>query len=100
MSIKQHNPPHPGEMLRAVYIEPFGLVPNQVAKKLKVSASTLHRLLNAESDVTPAMALKLSRVFGRSAESWLQMQDNYSLFQARKRIDVEDYEPLRFAAQA
>ena len=97
MSIEQHNPPHPGEFLLSVYIEPFGLVPNKIAKEhLKVSPSTFHRLLKQQSDVTPEMALKLSQVFGRSPESWLLMQDNYNLSRAKKGFCFDLYQPIAF----
>jgi addiction module HigA family antidote len=98
MSLQQHNPPHPGEFLRQVYIEPFSLVPNQLAKKLKVSPSTFIRLINLESDVSPEMALKLSKVFGRSPESWLLMQDNYNLNKAKDKVNLDEYEPIQFAS--
>jgi hypothetical protein len=53
-------------------------------------------LLSFTLDVSPAMALKLSKVLGRSPESWLQMQDNFNLHQAKKELDLSEYEPLYF----
>ncbi len=97
MSIQQHNPPHPGAFIRRVYLEPFNLVSNQIARKLQVNPSTFNRLLNEKSDVSPEMALKLSKVIGRSPESWLLMQDNYNLSLARKHIDLESFESIQFA---
>lgn len=73
-----HNPPHPGEFLREVFLEPFELSARQVAESLNVSASTFNRLLNGESNVSPEMALRLSKTLGRSPESWLAMQDRCS----------------------
>ncbi len=64
-----YNPPHPGEFIREVYMEPFGLSSRKVAKNLDVAPSTIIRLLNGKGNVTPEMALRLSRVFGRSPES-------------------------------
>lgn len=97
MSIQQHNPPHPGGFIKRVYLEPNGLGSNEVSAKLKVSASTFNRLINEKSDISPEMALKLSKVLGRSPESWLLMQDNFDLWKARNTIDLSSYESIKFA---
>lgn len=97
MSIQQHNPPHPGGFIKRVYLEPHGLGSNEVAAKLKVSASTFNRLINEKSDVSPEMALRLSKVLGRSPESWLLMQDSFNLWKAKNEIDLSDYDPIKFA---
>ena len=98
MNIKQHKPMHPGEFIQRVYLEPFELGIREVAKALNVSPSTLSRLVNGKSDIVPNMALKISKVLGRSPESWMQMQDNYSLFQAKQKIDLSGCEPINFEA--
>jgi addiction module HigA family antidote len=77
--MQMHSPPHPGEFIEGVYLEPCELSIRQVAERLGVSASTLQRLVAGKSRVTPDMALRLSRVLGRSAESWLAMQDSHDL---------------------
>ena len=69
-----HNPPHPGEFIREIYITPYELSVRRVAESLGVSPSTLNRLLNGQSNVSPEMALRLSKALGRSPESWLAMQ--------------------------
>jgi addiction module HigA family antidote len=89
-----HNPPHPGEFIREVYLEPFQLSARQVAAKLKVAPSTFNRLLNEESSITPEMALRLSKTLGRSPESWLSLQHNYDLWQARRRVNLTKVEKL------
>ena len=96
MTIEQHNPMHPGEFIKRVYLEPFNIGSNELARKLQVSAGLVSRFLNGKTDVSPAMALKLSKVIGRSPESWLLMQDNYDLWQTRKKIDLNDYESISF----
>jgi len=83
-----HNPPHPGEFIIATYMEPFGLSCRYLASKLNVAASTLNRVLKKQSGVSPEMALRLSKALGRSPESWLSMQDNYDLWQARKQVKL------------
>lgn len=87
-----HNPPHPREFMQEFYIRPFDLSIRSVAKKLGISPSTLTRLLNGQSRVTPGMTLRLSKLFGRSPESWLALQDNYSLWEARQPVDVSKIE--------
>ena len=95
--MSMHNPPHPGEFIREVYIEPFGISSRQVAKNLDVSPSTFIRLLKGHSNISPEMALRLSQVLGRSPESWLAMQDNYSLWIARQNVDLTGVEKLDYA---
>lgn len=92
-----YDPPHPGEFITETYLEPFGLSARVLAGKLEVSASTLTRVLNETSRVTPEMALRLSRVLGRSAESWLAMQDAHDLWVARAKFDAEKLTPVNFA---
>ena len=96
--MSMHDPPHPGEFIRAMYLEPFGLSSRKVARNLNVAPSTINRLLNGESDVTPEMALHLSQVFGRSPESWLAMQDHYSLWHAKQKMNLKDFKIFEFAA--
>jgi antitoxin HigA-1 len=86
--MSMHNPPHPGEFITAVYLEPNGLSGRELAMKLGVAASTLSRVLKGTSGVSPEMALRLSKALGRSPESWLAMQYNHDLWQARQRVDL------------
>jgi addiction module HigA family antidote len=81
-----HNPPHPGEFIVATYTEPFDLSCRFLATKLDVAASTLNRVLKSQSGISPEMALRLSKSLGRSPESWLAMQHNYDLWQAKKKV--------------
>ena len=92
------NPPHPGEFIDAVYMEPFGLSCRTLANHLGVAASTLNRVLKGKSAISPEMALRLSTVLGRTPESWLSMQHNYDLWQARQRLDLQNLTPLNLAA--
>ena len=93
-----HNPSHPGEFIREVYLEPFQLSARQVAAKLRVSPSTFNRVLNGESGVTPEMALRLAKTLGRSPESWLAMQHTHDLWQARQRVNLKEVEKLELSA--
>lgn len=80
-----HNPPHPGEVLRQLCLEPLGLSVTEAAKGLGVSRKTLSAILNGRASVSPEMAVRLSLAFGTSAESWLTQQVQYDLWQAEKR---------------
>ena len=93
-----HNPPHPGEFIREVYLEPFEITGRQLSAKLGVSPSTLTRVLNGSSGISSEMALRLSKALGRSPESWLTMQDNYDLWQARKSVNLDAVEKVEFWA--
>ncbi len=93
-----HNPPHPGEFIKEIYVQPFALSARQVATNLKVSPSTFNRLLNGESNVSPEMALRLSKVLGRSPESWLAMQDQYDLWHTERKVDLRGMKKLVLTA--
>ena len=93
-----HNPPHPGEFIRDTYVEPFEISIRSLAESLGVSPSTLTRIVSMKSGVSPEMALRLSKALGRSAESWLAMQHNFDLWQAKKTADLSDVQKIRFEA--
>ena len=95
--MNMHNPPHPGEFISDVYMEPFGYSCRFVAKQLDVSPSTLSRILKAKSAITPEMALRLAKALGRSPESWLSMQDNYDLWQAKHNVNLAKVHQIDFA---
>ncbi|MDQ6987781.1 MAG: HigA family addiction module antitoxin [Mariprofundaceae bacterium] len=92
-----HNPPHPGEFIREMYLDPFKVSYRTAARSLKVSPSTFNRLVIGKSNVSPEMALRLSKAFGRSPESWLALQDIYDLWQAKQRVNLDAVEKLAFA---
>ena len=89
-----HNPPHPGEFIRAVYLEPLNVSYRAVALKLHVAPSTFNRLVQGRSNISSEMALRLSKTLGRSPESWLAMQSNYNLWQARQHVNLNEVEKL------
>jgi addiction module HigA family antidote len=93
-----HNPPHPGEFIRATYIEPFDISIRSLADSLGVSPSTLTRIISQRSGISPEMALRLSKALGRSPESWLAMQHNYDLYQAKKVADLSEVQKVEFDA--
>ena len=96
--MNMHNPPHPGEFIQEVYLAPNDLSARELSAKLGVAASTLHRILNGASGISPEMALRLSKALGRSPESWLAMQDNHDLWQAKQVVDLRDVVKVKFKA--
>ena len=90
------NPPHPGEVVLEECIKPLGLTITDAARGLGVARNTLSRLVNGQSGISPSMAIRLSKAFGGTPESWLRQQLNYDLAQLRdsaEHIDVRKLEP-------
>jgi addiction module HigA family antidote len=92
-----HNPPHPGEIIRELCVEPLGLTVTEAARALKVTRKTLSTLLNGRAGISPEMALRLYRVFGRSPEGWLRLQSQFDLWKAEKSLDVSDLKRIKAA---
>lgn len=85
MAMRMHNPPHPGEILRGLCLEPLSLSVTDAAKALGVSRKTLSAVLNGRAGISPEMAVRLSIAFDTTAESWLNQQVQYDLWLAEKR---------------
>ena len=96
--MRMHNPPHPGEFIAKVYLEPHGLSGRELAANLGVAASTHSRVLRGVSGISPDIALRLSIAVGRSPESWLSMRNNYDLWQAKQQSDLRKVKRMRFTA--
>lgn len=82
-----HTPPHPGEVIRELCMAPLGLTVKDAAAGLGVSRKTLSALLNGRFGVSPEMAIRLSKAFGGSPESWLTQQVQYDLWQVMQKKD-------------
>jgi antitoxin HigA-1 len=80
-----YNPPHPGEILRELCLDPLGLSVTDAAKALRVSRKTLSEILNGRAAITPEMAIRLSIAFDTTPESWLTQQTQYDLWKASKK---------------
>jgi addiction module antidote protein, HigA family len=90
------NPPHPGEVIRELCLEPLGLTVTAAVEGLGVTRKAFSELLNGHSGISPEMALRLSMGFGGSAESWMQQQALYELAQTRKKakkLDIKRFAP-------
>jgi addiction module HigA family antidote len=88
------DPPHPGEIIAAAMAE-LNIGVRQLATAMEVSPSAVSRLLSRKRDVSPELALRLSRVLGSSAETWLKMQIYFNLHEAAKNVDVSRLEPVK-----
>jgi addiction module HigA family antidote len=90
--MKMHNPPHPGEVLRQLCLEPLNVTVTDAARSLGVSRKALSSILNGRTGISPEMAIRLSIAFDTSPESWLNQQVQYDLWHAeknRKSLHVE-----------
>jgi addiction module HigA family antidote len=79
-----HNPPHPGEIIKELCLEPLGISVTDAADALGVSRKTLSAILNGRAGISPEMAVRLSIAFDTSAESWLNQQSQYELWHAEQ----------------
>ncbi len=85
--MRMHNPPHPGEVLKNLCLEPLGLSVTEAAKALGVSRKTLSSILKGRAGISPEMAVRLSVAFDTTAESWMNQQVQYDLWQAEQHRD-------------
>jgi addiction module HigA family antidote len=79
-----HNPPHPGEIIKALCLEPLGISVTEAAEALGVSRKTLSSIINGKAGISPEMAVRLSIAFDTSSESCLNQQTQYDLWQAEQ----------------
>jgi addiction module HigA family antidote len=82
--MQMYNPPHPGEIIKELCLEPLGLTVTRAAEALGVSRKTLSAILNGRAGISPEMAIRLAMAFDTSAESWLNQQVQYDLWLARQ----------------
>jgi antitoxin HigA-1 len=92
--MQMHDPAHPGEIIRELCLEPLKLSVTDAAKALGVTRKALSELLNGRSGVSPVMALRLAKAFDTSAESWMAMQQQFDLWQARKSVRLNKVKQL------
>jgi len=82
--MKMYNPPHPGEIIKGLWLEPAKISITDAAKALAVSRKTLSKIINGKGNVTPEMAVRLSIALGASPESWMGHQVAYDLWQVEQ----------------
>ncbi len=79
------HPPHPGRIVRQECLEPLGLTVTAAVKHLCVTRQALNNLVNEQAGVSPEMAIRLSKAFGSTPETWLGLQMDYDLALAEKK---------------
>lgn len=89
-----YKPTHPGEVLKEMYLEPLGLTVTNAAESLGITRKTLSELINGRSGISTSMALRLSKAFGTTPELWLNMQQNYDLWKAKKKTRLSKVKVL------
>jgi addiction module HigA family antidote len=90
------NPAHPGRIVRHACLEPLGLSVTEGAKALGVTRQALNNVVNGKAGISPEMAIRLSKAFGSTPETWLRMQVAYDLAAAGKnesKIKVRRQQP-------
>lgn len=91
------NPSHPGEVLDELFLQPLGMSAGALAKRLDVPRTRIERLVKGETGLSADTALRLSALFGNTAEFWMNLQRTYDLAKAREHVDVSAIEPMRAA---
>ncbi len=88
--LKRNLPPvHPGEILREEYLKERGLTVTEVAKGLGVARGNLSAILNERAGISPEMAVKLSEAFGNTTQFWVNLQKNYEVWHAERKVNRE-----------
>ena len=95
--MRMHNPPHPGEILKEFCVEALDLTVTDAARALGVSRKTLSTLLNGRAGISPEMALRLSKVFGRTPEGWMRLQLQYDLWKVEQSFDSSSLKRIEAA---
>lgn len=94
---RMHNPAHPGEVLRELYLEPMGITITQAAEALGVSRKHISAIINGRAPVTPDMAMRLAAAFATEPELWVNLQAQYDLWTVGRKARPK-VKPLRHAA--
>lgn len=92
--MRMHNPPHPGEILKELCLEPLGITVTRAAQALGVSRQTLSAIVDGRAGISPEVALRLAKAFDTTAESWLNQQVQYDLWVAEESLGPIEVERL------
>lgn len=95
--MKMFNPPHPGEIIKGLWLDPMGVSITDAAKAIGVSRKTLSKIINGKAGISPEMAIRLSIALGSSPESWMKHQMAYDLWEAEKHKEDLNVQPLKAA---
>lgn len=88
------NPPHPGKILKEIYLTDYQLSVTAFALKLGISRTSASELINTKNGISASMAIKLAKAFKTSAEYWMNLQQSYDLWQAQQNINLNNVEVI------
>lgn len=86
--MQMYNPPHVGEIIKEMYMEPLDLSVTEVAEGLGVTRKSFSELINGHSGISPIMALRLAEAFNTTPEYWLNLQQQYNIWQAKQKVNL------------
>jgi len=89
-----YNPPHPGKILKDIYLKDYNLSVTAFALKIGISRTSASELINGKNGISAEMSLKLAKAFGTSAQFWLNMQQTYDLWQAKQRVNLDNVQVI------
>lgn len=92
--MSMYNPPHPGETLKEMYLDPLDLSVSDAARRMGMTRAALSEIVNKRRGVSARVAIKLAKAFSCSAESWMSMQSHYDLWQAKQKYEAADVEVI------
>lgn len=92
--MEMFNPPHPGEILKDIYMKDYNLSVTALALKLGICRKHLSNIVNCKVPITTEIALKLAKAFNTSAQVWLNEQQAYDLWQAKQRVNLDNVEVI------
>lgn len=92
--MQMFNPPHPGETLKVLYLEPLQLDIKSTAEKMSMTRAALSEIVNGRRGITPRVAIKLAKAFGGTAQSWINQQTKYDLWQTQQQYTADDVERI------
>jgi len=85
---REMHPVHPGAILKEMYLEPLALSITEFADNIGVTRKTVSQIVNEHSGISAEMALRLSEAFNTTPEMWLDMQQKYDLWEAKKNVKL------------
>lgn len=94
--MEMHNPLHPGEFIKDIYLAPYSLTVAELAQRLGVDGDRMASVVNGTAGIDGPMAIRLEAVLGGSARSWMGMQSSYDIWTARQATDLTGLEPMSF----
>jgi addiction module HigA family antidote len=92
--MEMYNPPHPGRLIKNIYLKDYNLSISAFALRIGVSRNTASELINGKNRITAEMALRLAKAFGTSAQLWLNMQQSYDLWHAKQRVNLDNVQVI------